>query len=278
MFRHLPILLIIFASTSAHAEQGFFEQLLDSLKSKTVTTTSETAGEPADSIASEPLALQPITATRRRNQKRSHASRRHSVSAPLRQPEARTGSPPASSKNTAQSSAAEPAVPPELINDSKPVESVLPLENQSNVLPSPTVWPDSMPAQLAPWPDERSRVESAQGDPPRGLQAESPPKAVADAQPDATEVAQEAEPEPFLDSQRVVLAGFSATWLALGIGMFVFRRQLAKALNARRRQRPHAETRPHAPRALTVVLRNAARDGTVVENGGRAERRVVAAG
>ena len=29
MFRHLPILLIIFASTSAHAEPGFFEQLLE---------------------------------------------------------------------------------------------------------------------------------------------------------------------------------------------------------------------------------------------------------
>ena len=63
MFRHLPILLIIFASTSAHAEQGFFEQLLDSLKSKAATTTSEPAGEPADSIASEPLALQPTTTT-----------------------------------------------------------------------------------------------------------------------------------------------------------------------------------------------------------------------
>ena len=50
MFRHLPILLIIFATTSAHAEQGFFEQVLKSLKSKT-TTTSEPAGEPADSTA-----------------------------------------------------------------------------------------------------------------------------------------------------------------------------------------------------------------------------------
>ena len=29
MFRHLPILLIIFATTSAHAEQGFFEQVLE---------------------------------------------------------------------------------------------------------------------------------------------------------------------------------------------------------------------------------------------------------
>lgn len=278
MFRHLPILLIIFASTSAHAEPGFFEQLLDSLKSKTATTTSEPAGESADSIASEPLALQPTTTTRRHNQKRSRASRRHSVSAPLRQPEARTGSPPAASKNTGESSAAEPAVPPELINDSKPVESVLPLENQSNVLPSPTVWPNSAPVQVTAWPDESSGVGSAQGDPPRGLQAEAQARAEDDARPGATEVAQQAEPEPFLDSQRVVLAGFSAAWLALGIGMFVFRRQLAKALNARRRQRPHAETRPDAPRALTVILRNAARDGTAVENGGHAERRAVAAG
>lgn len=278
MFRHLPILLIIFASTSAHAEPGFFEQLLDSLKSKTATTTSEPAGESADSIASEPLALQPTTTTRRHNRKRSRASRRHSVSAPLRQPEARTGSPPAASKNTGESSAAEPAVPPELINDSKPVESVLPLENQSNVLPSPTVWPNSAPVQVTAWPDESSGVGSAQGDPPRGLQAEAQARAEDDARPGATEVAQQAEPEPFLDSQRVVLAGFSAAWLALGIGMFVFRRQLAKALNARRRQRPHAETRPDAPRALTVILRNAARDGTAVENGGHAERRAVAAG
>ena len=275
MFRHLPILLIIFASTRAHAEPGFFEQLLDSLKSKTATTTSEPAGEPADSIASEPLALQPTTTTRRHNQKRSRASRRHPVSAPLRQPEARIGSPPASSKNTGRSSAAEPAVPPELINDSKPVESVLPWENQSNVLPSPTVWP--APAPVAPGPDESSRVESAQGDPPRGLQAEAQPKAEDDARPDATEVAQQAEPEPFLDSQRVVLAGFSAAWLGLGIGMFVFRRQLAKALNARPRQQSYAEMR-HAPRALTVILRNAARDSTVAENGGGAERRAVAAG
>ena len=29
MFRHLPILLVILASTSAYAEQGFFEQLLE---------------------------------------------------------------------------------------------------------------------------------------------------------------------------------------------------------------------------------------------------------
>lgn len=278
MFRHLPILLIIFASTSAHAEPGFFEQLLDSLKSKTATTTSEPAGESADSIASEPLALQPTTTTRRHNQKHSRASRRHSVSAPLRQPEARTGSPPAASKNTGESSAAEPAVPPELINDSKPLESVLSLENQSNVLPSLTVWPNSAPVQVTAWPDESSGVGSAQGDPPRGLQAEAQARAEDDARPGATEVAQQAEPEPFLDSQRVVLAGFSAAWLALGIGMFVFRRQLAKALNARRRQRPHAETRPDAPRALTVILRNAARDGTAVENGGHAERRAVAAG
>lgn len=276
MFRHLPILLVILASTSAHAEQGFFEQLLDSLKSK-AATTSEPVGEPADSIASEPLALQPTT-TRRHNQKRSRASRRHSVPAPLRQPEARTGSPTASSKNMGRSSAAEPAVPPELINDSKPVESVLPTENQSNVLPSPTVWPNSVPAPLAAWPDESSRFESAQGDPPRALQAEAQPKAEDDARPGTTEVAQQAKPEPFLDSQRVVLAGFSAAWLGLGIGMFVFRRQLAKALNARPRQRPYAEMRRHAPRALTVILRNAARDGTVVENGGGAERRAVAAG
>ena len=199
MFRHLPILLIIFASTSAHAEPGFFEQLLNSLKSKTATTTSEPAGEPADSIASEPLALQPTTTTRRHNQKRSRASRRHSVSAPLRQPEALIGSPPASSKNTERSSAAEPAVPPELINNSKPVESILPLESQSNVLPLPTVWPNSAPAPIAPWPDESSRLESAQGDPPRGLQAEAQPKAEDDAQPDATEVAREVEPEPFLE-------------------------------------------------------------------------------
>lgn len=47
MFRHLPILLVILASTSAHAEQGFFEQLLNSLKSKAATTTSEPVGEPA---------------------------------------------------------------------------------------------------------------------------------------------------------------------------------------------------------------------------------------
>jgi hypothetical protein len=67
------------------------------------------------------------------------------------------------------------------------------------------------------------------------LQAEAQPKAEDDARPDATEVAQQAEPEPFLDSQRVVLAGFSAAWLGLGIGMFVFRRQVAKALNARPR-------------------------------------------
>jgi hypothetical protein len=92
-------------------------------------------------------------------------------------------------------------------------------------------------------------------------------------------LAQQAEPEPFLDSQRVVLAGFSAAWLGLGIGMFVFRRQLAKALNARPRQRPYAaEMRHHAPRALTVILRNATRDGTVAEIGGGAERRAVAAG
>jgi hypothetical protein len=277
MFRHLPILLVVLASTSAHAEQGFFEQLLVSLKNKAATTTSEPVGEPADSIASEPLALQPTT-TRRHNQKRSRASRRHSVSAPLRQPEARTGSPTASSKNMGRSSAAEPAVSPELINDSTPVESVLPSENQSNVLSSPTVWPNPAPASLAAWPDESSSFESAQGDPPHGLQAEAQPKAEGDARPDATEVAQQAEPEPFLDSQRVVLAGFSAAWLGLGIGMFVFRRQLAKALNARPRQRPYAEMRRHAPRALTVILRNAARDGTVVENGGGAERRAVAAG
>ena len=277
MFRHLPILLVIFASTSAHAEQGFFEQLLDSLKSKAATTTSEPVGEPADSTASEPLALQPTT-TRRHNQKRSRASRRHSVSAPLRQPEARAGSPAASSKNMGQSSAAEPVVSPELINDSKPVESVLPSENQSNVLSSPTVWPSSAPAPLAAWPDESSRFENAQGDPPRGLQAEAQPKADDVARPDATDLAQRARPEPFLDSQRVVLAGFSAAWLGLGIGMFVFRRQLAKALNARSRQRPYAEMRLHAPRALTVILRNAARDGTVAENGGGAERRAVAAG
>jgi hypothetical protein len=274
--RHLPILLVILASTSAHAEQGFFEQLLDSLKSK-AATTSEPAGEPADSTASEPLALQPTT-TRRHNQKRSRASRRHSVSAPPRQPEARTGSPTASSKNIGRSSAADPAVPPELNNDSKPVESVLPSADQSNGLPSPAVWPNSAPAPLGAWPDESSGVESAQGDPPRGLQAEAQARAEDNARPGATDVAQQAEPEPFLDSQRIVLAGFSAAWLALGIGMFVFRRQLAKALNARRRQRPHAETRPDAPRALTVILRNAARDGTVAENGGDAERRAVAAG
>jgi hypothetical protein len=278
MFRHLPILLIIFASTSAHAEPGFFGQLLDSLKNKTAATTSEPAGEPADSIASEPLALQPTTTTRRHSQKRSRASRRHAVSAPVRQPEARAGSPSASSKDTERSSAAEPAVPPELINDTKPVESVLPLENQGIVLPSPTVWPNSAPVPLAPWPDESSRVASAQGDPPRGLQAEAQPKTENDAQPDATEVAHEVEPESFLDSHRIALAGFSAAWLALGIGMFVFRRQLANALNARRRQRSRAETRPDAPRALTVILRNAARDGTMVENGGRAEPRVVAVG
>jgi hypothetical protein len=109
------------------------------------------------------------------------------------------------------------------------------------------------------------------------LQTEAQPGAEDNAQPDAT-VAQQAEPEPFLDSQRVVLAGFSAAWLGLGIGMFVFRRQLAKALNARSGQRPYAEMRRHAPRALTVILRNAARDGTVAENGGDAEHRAVAAG
>ena len=279
MFRHLPILLIIFATTSAHAEQGFFEQVLDSLKSKT-TTTSEPAGEPADSTAreSEPLALQPTTTTRRHYKKRYHSSRRHPQPAPLRQPEARAESPPASPKNTGQSSAAEPAVPTELINNSKPVESISPSENESNVLPSPTVWPNSATAPLAPWPDESPGIESAQGNPPRKVQAESPAEAENDAQADATEVAQKVAPESFLDPQRVVLAGFSVAWLALGRGMFVFRRRLATALNARRRRAHDAETPPDAPRALTLILRNAARDRTVVEKAGRAESRVVAAG
>ena len=124
MFRHLPILLVILASTSAYAEQGFFEQLLELVEEQGRDDDERTGRlSPPTSIASEPLALQPTT-TRRHNQKRSRASRRHSVPAPLRQPEARTGSPTASSKNMGRSSAAEPPVPPELINDSKPVESV----------------------------------------------------------------------------------------------------------------------------------------------------------
>ena len=43
MFRRLPILLVIFITTGAHAEQGFLEQLFGS--SKNTTTTGEPAVE-----------------------------------------------------------------------------------------------------------------------------------------------------------------------------------------------------------------------------------------
>jgi hypothetical protein len=280
MFRHLPILLTIFLATSAHAEQGFFEQVLDSLKSKTATTPGDAAGELTDSTAneSEPLALQPTATTRRHYKKRYHTNRRHPERAPPSEPRARAELPAGSRTKDGQSSGPESAVAPELINNSAPLNSVVPSENESNVLPPPTVWPKPAPAPLAPWPDESSPLESAQGDSPRDAQAEIQPEAEIDAATDATEVAQKVDPESFLDSQRAVLAGFSATWLALGIGMFVFRRRLARTLDARRRREVHDAETPDTSRALRVILSSAGREGTVVETGGPAESRVVAAG
>lgn len=279
MFRHLPILLIIFATTGAHAEQGFFEQLLDSLKSKATAVPSEPAGDLAASTVteSEPLALQPTTTTRRYYKKRNHAGRRHPARAPSTQAEAQAESLPTAPKKSEESS--PPAASPELISNSKPVESVLPSGNESNVLPSPAVWPNPTPVPLAPWPDESSSVEGAQGGASHEVQAESRPTEKIDARADVAEVADEVEPEFFLDSQRVVLAGFSATWLALGIAMFIFRRRLARTLNSLRQRRvPDYEMPPDEPPALTIILGNAARDHTVVEKAGRAETRAVAAG
>jgi hypothetical protein len=123
-------------------------------------------------------------------------------------------------------------------------------------------------------------MDSAQSEPHRDVQAGPYREVPGETQQEMTDEAQQVEPEPFLDSQRLVLAGFSAIWLVLGIGMFVFRRQLARVIDAfRRRGRPAEETRSDelAP-PLTLILRNAASDGAATEQANYEERRAVAVG
>ena len=273
MFRRLPILLVIFITTGAHAEQGFLEQLFGS--SKNTTTTSEPAVENTGPTVSEsePLALQPTTSPRR-YKKRYHPNRRHHQMAPVEQPGARAQA-PASKAKPDRPSTAEPPVAREPINSSKPIEEVLPSADANDVLPPAGVWPNPAPQAVAPWPVESPGMDSAQSEPHRDVQAGPYREVPGETQQEMTDEAQQVEREPFLDSQRLVLAGFSAIWLVLGIGMFVFRRQLARAIDAfRRRGRPAEETRSDelAP-PLTLILRNATSDGAATEQADYEEHR-----
>ncbi|HZP71135.1 MAG TPA: hypothetical protein VFB29_14435 [Pseudolabrys sp.] len=283
MIRYFPILLIIFATSSVHAEQGFIEQLLESLKNANATTTNQPTGETAASTAgeSQPLALQPTEATRPRYKKRYNGSRRHRQVTPSREPEARAESPSVpSEQNAAQPSAEAPAIPRELLNNSAPVEKVLPAADENNVLPPPADWPNSAPAPVAPWPVESSPLENAQGGPLREVQPGPESEAENDAPPVVTEASGEAGPQFLLDPERIVLAGFSAIWLVLGLGMFVCRRRLARALSVMRygRRREAPEMPPDPERALTFILRNAASDSAPLGQADDTRRRAIPIG
>lgn len=271
MFRRLPILLIIFMmATSARAEQGFFDQFFGSLKNNG-SSASESAGDVtgATTAESEPLALQPTT-TRAHPRKRYHASHRHHPVAPAQDSDARPGAESAvRDKSAPEASPEKPSALPEPADDSKPVEDVRPTAENSNADSPPVSWPSSPPAELAAWPGS-TPADGAQSetvnnnDNMQSAPTADESAAVRQDTTATTEAVEQAESDSFLDPQRLVLGGFSAAWLVLGIVMFAFRRRLARTIVAfeQRRSPPGPATVPRASSSpqLRLILKNAASD------------------
>lgn len=242
MLGRLPILLIVLSTllavTGAHAE-GFFEQVLSSFL-KASAKTEPVVETAAATEESEPLALQPTTATTRLStRKRYQSSRRHRQAAPAQRSHA-NGEPAAaaSERRPAEPPAQDSSVPREPVNNSKEAEQVLPSADADNALAPAAAWPDpAPPATLAPWPVEQSHADAALAEPPRGAAQNEPQNDVRSAaQQPWVDEREEVEPDSFLEPQRLLLGFIAAAWLTLGLLMFAFRRPLTRVLGYRRRR------------------------------------------
>ena len=285
MVRHVPILfivlMIISAAAGAHAEPGFFEQLLGSLKSA-APQKNELAAESTPINESEPLALQPTeTATPRLSGRKRYHSRRHHRQAPaMEKSPMRVDPPTASQQRPTEPLTQDSSVPRELTDNAKLTEQVPPSTDVDNVLPPAGTWPNLAPQALLPWPVEDARAEAAlagpapaaQTEPARDQQAEPQTAMTSEGWQISMSDADEIEPDSFLDSQRLMLGFIAAAWLTLGLLTFAFRRYLARAIDAlrRRRQQFGIDTSQLDARRqpLTLILKNASNGGRVREKVG----------